>query len=301
MTMADKVSDKETCALKGDLKEGQEAVKRIKNNHWQDWIKLGRALVAGSRLANKMVKAKEAKNYSMAYSKILGEYQLLTINKNARADLLLIMDKLDAVEKWRNASDDKETLNYPCRVWEKFSKAHGLKSSAQQKRLDKAKAAKAAAEKANTEAEAIASKAQDLWEKSEDEDDPQLKKAFEKKAKRVSAESKKAWDVAKKADEKAKRIDEAAARAVEKLKPKPSRGGKETQATVESLRQANEKLKSQLKQRSAHSVTVESLQQTLAIKEAYIRKLETENAELKSQVQALQTILDNATKKKVAA
>lgn len=113
------------------------AVKRYKDNArlaWRDGIKVtGVALVICRQTAR--LRARDlGGRYEGHMADLLRFYELDTLDKNDRAALLWIMDRLDKVEAWRELQPNKEALNNPQVVFSAFKKSsHG--HDAQRKKL----------------------------------------------------------------------------------------------------------------------------------------------------------------------
>lgn len=90
----------------GVITEARRALARIHNDsHWQDWIAIGRALVAGRDEAMRKAgtNAPQGPPYRRAYAAWLDAagLDLSGINPPAKAALYELVDNLPAVERWR--------------------------------------------------------------------------------------------------------------------------------------------------------------------------------------------------------
>jgi hypothetical protein len=110
------------------------AVARYKDNArlaWRDWTKItGVALVICRQTAR--LRARDiGGRYEDHMRDLLGFYALDGLDKNDRAALLWIMDRLDKVEAWRELQPNKDDLNNPQVVYSAFrqksSTAHDAK------------------------------------------------------------------------------------------------------------------------------------------------------------------------------
>ena len=110
------------------VRQGQEAWRRLKKEKsWQDWLKVGEALLVGREWAMHQagVNRPEGKGYAMAFSEWLSRYKLDDMDKGDRARLFACMDNLGLIEQWRSTLTQTERLklNHPNSVWRKWQKA----------------------------------------------------------------------------------------------------------------------------------------------------------------------------------
>jgi hypothetical protein len=108
----------------GTIDAGRAAWARIKENartSWNDWVLIGKALIAGRSEAMKA--AKINRPFGATYVRIFGawlrEHELDGIDTQQRYRCILCTENLRAIEEWRATLDDKKrnAWNHPGAIW----------------------------------------------------------------------------------------------------------------------------------------------------------------------------------------
>ncbi len=129
--------------------KAKEAWQQIKKG-WSHWTEdIGPWMLKARTVALRIAGTNEptGHKYTSAMSEVLRAYELDDINETARADLLNIMEDLEAVQEWRTKYQKENfvELNNPSTVWRAYSK-HLKDEVAAKIKEEKAAKAKAAEE-----------------------------------------------------------------------------------------------------------------------------------------------------------
>ena len=112
------------------IEAGQAAWKRLQERPkatWQDWLVVGQALVVGR--AEVMQEASTNRPFGLRYSRLMKKWLtqngLNDINDQERYRVILCLENLSAIEKWRNDLPwaQRVRLNNPKAVWGRWKKS----------------------------------------------------------------------------------------------------------------------------------------------------------------------------------
>jgi hypothetical protein len=88
---------------------------------WEDWIKVGHALVIGRTEALKIAGTNRpvGTTYNAAMGTWLREHDLADLSAQERHSLFRIMENIDAIEQWRNGlpAEQRRKHNHPATYW----------------------------------------------------------------------------------------------------------------------------------------------------------------------------------------
>ena len=115
------------------IRNGRAALKRLQNDrNWTDWLAVGEAILIGREECKEACGLKDTNlppgHWGSAYSRMFGEWlekEKLDFDKGDRSRLLDVMDRLPAIESWRNTltRTERMRLNHPSTVWRKWKAA----------------------------------------------------------------------------------------------------------------------------------------------------------------------------------
>jgi hypothetical protein len=95
-----------------------------KDKNWNDWLKVGEALVAWREWAMNQAGTNEpkGKGYNMAFGEKLQQYKMDDMDKGDRSRLFTVMDNLPMIEEWRRTLTltERLKLNHPNAVLRKW-------------------------------------------------------------------------------------------------------------------------------------------------------------------------------------
>jgi hypothetical protein len=110
--------------------EGRKAWDRIRGRErttWNDWLAVGNALIIGRAAALRASKANRpvGARYNLAMGEWLRDNGLADISAQERYRVIMIVDNIDAISKWRDGLDDavRRQFNHPNAVWHAWRRA----------------------------------------------------------------------------------------------------------------------------------------------------------------------------------
>lgn len=112
------------------VEQGRDAWRRLQQGQrtmWQDWVRVGHALLIGRRDA--MLTAKANSPFGVPYNKAFGAFLrdngLDGISGQDRWKIIQCLENEVTIEEWRASLDEKRRLqlNHPSAVWCHFSRA----------------------------------------------------------------------------------------------------------------------------------------------------------------------------------
>jgi hypothetical protein len=125
-------------------RQGTAAWARLKKDkNWNDWIKVGEALLVGREWAMNQASTNrpEGKAYNMAFGEWMITYKLGDMDKGDRSRLFEVMDALPMIEEWRHTlpMTIRLKLNHPSTVLRKWKSAFETDKEEHDARPSKAK------------------------------------------------------------------------------------------------------------------------------------------------------------------
>jgi hypothetical protein len=120
--------DGPTDSIDDAIHRGQQAWMRLRaDNHWTDWLDVGRAHVIGRQEAMRLAHVNEPSGhrYKEHFGAWLKKVGFADLDKSDRARLFTVMDNLPAIERWRAAlgATERMKLNHPSTVLRKWQVA----------------------------------------------------------------------------------------------------------------------------------------------------------------------------------
>jgi hypothetical protein len=112
------------------VQQGRDAWRRLQQSQrtsWQDWVRVGHALLVGRRDA--MLTAKANSPFGVPYNKAFGAFLrdngFDAISGQDRYKIIQCLEHEIEIEQWRATLDEKQRLrlNHPSAVWAHFTKA----------------------------------------------------------------------------------------------------------------------------------------------------------------------------------
>jgi hypothetical protein len=155
------------------VRQGQEAWQRLRSHStWEDWKKVGAALVIGRAEAMRdgHVNKPRGRSYNAAINAFLKKFGFDGLDSGDRSRLLDVMDSLKEIDGWLQKLPESERLrlNHPSSVWRRWKASKKEKDPNRVSPVQKLKdALVAAVEERDRLKREVESGGGDLWRKTD--------------------------------------------------------------------------------------------------------------------------------------